>query len=173
LTDLWCSRSSASLVGIADQLGDSLVGVVRLRLSPAFSIVGSTQWNKRRSKTFRRLAKWTWRSSGLYFFFLLSLFVPFCNIIKCALKDSSCDSPISTNLMLTILASNASSSSTIVFKCPHTKNNSIFTQKVSQFKPFELDAMLTLTKKNITHNFTHSSLKIKNVFPRLVMGLSA
>ena len=43
--------------------------------------------------------------------------------IKCALKDSSCDSPISKNLTLTILASNASSSSTIVFKCPHTKND--------------------------------------------------
>ncbi|KAG5595937.1 hypothetical protein H5410_037169 [Solanum commersonii] len=34
--------------------------------------------------------------------------------IKCALKDSSCDSPISKNLMLAILASNASSSSTIL-----------------------------------------------------------
>ncbi|KAG5606314.1 hypothetical protein H5410_027806, partial [Solanum commersonii] len=34
--------------------------------------------------------------------------------IKCALKDSSCDSPISNNLMLIILASNASSSSTIL-----------------------------------------------------------
>ncbi|KAG5613712.1 hypothetical protein H5410_013536 [Solanum commersonii] len=31
--------------------------------------------------------------------------------IKCALKDSSCDSPISKNLMLTILASNENSSS--------------------------------------------------------------
>ncbi|KAG5615532.1 hypothetical protein H5410_015356 [Solanum commersonii] len=48
--------------------------------------------------------------------------------IKCALKDSSCDSPILKNLELTILASNASSSSTIVFKCHHTKNYSIFTQ---------------------------------------------
>ncbi|KAG5575767.1 hypothetical protein H5410_055901 [Solanum commersonii] len=36
--------------------------------------------------------------------------------IKYALKDSSCDSPISTNPMLTILASNASSGSTKVFK---------------------------------------------------------
>ncbi|KAG5630312.1 hypothetical protein H5410_002029 [Solanum commersonii] len=48
--------------------------------------------------------------------------------IKCALKDSSCDSPISKNLMLTILASNASSSSTITFKRPHRKDDSIFTQ---------------------------------------------
>ncbi|KAG5610025.1 hypothetical protein H5410_021306 [Solanum commersonii] len=48
--------------------------------------------------------------------------------IKCALKDSSCDSSVSTNLMLTILASNESSNSTIVFKCPYTKNDSIFRQ---------------------------------------------
>ncbi|KAG5571384.1 hypothetical protein H5410_061150 [Solanum commersonii] len=48
--------------------------------------------------------------------------------IKCALKDSSCDSPISKNLTFTILASNVSSSSTIVFKCPHRKDDSIFTQ---------------------------------------------
>ncbi|KAG5599704.1 hypothetical protein H5410_031074, partial [Solanum commersonii] len=47
---------------------------------------------------------------------------------KCALKDSICDSPISKNLMPTILASNASSSLTKVFKCPHTRNDSIFTQ---------------------------------------------
>jgi len=80
--------------------------------------------------------------------------------IKCALKDSSCDSPISTNLMLTILASNASSSSTIVFKCPHTKNDSIFTQKVSQFKALESNATLTLTKKNIMYDFTHRFARI-------------
>ena len=80
--------------------------------------------------------------------------------IKCVLKVSSCDLPISTNLMLTILASNASSSSTIVFKCPHTKNDSIFTQKVSQFKALESDATLTLTKKNIMHNFTHGVARI-------------
>ncbi|KAG5631026.1 hypothetical protein H5410_002743 [Solanum commersonii] len=47
--------------------------------------------------------------------------------IKCALKDSSFDSPLSKNLVFTILASKASSSSIIVFKCPHTKNDSIFT----------------------------------------------
>ncbi|KAG5610342.1 hypothetical protein H5410_021623 [Solanum commersonii] len=61
-------------------------------------------------------------------------------------KDSNCDSPISTNLMLTILASNASSSSTIVSKCSHTN--------------FELDATLTLTKKNIMHAFTHRFARI-------------
>ncbi|KAG5605718.1 hypothetical protein H5410_027210 [Solanum commersonii] len=47
--------------------------------------------------------------------------------INCAIKDSSCDSPLPNNLKLTILASNASSSLTKVFKCPHTKNDSIFT----------------------------------------------
>ncbi|KAG5631955.1 hypothetical protein H5410_003672, partial [Solanum commersonii] len=48
--------------------------------------------------------------------------------IKCALKDSNCDSPISKNLTLTILDSNVSSSSTKVFKCPYTRNDFIFTQ---------------------------------------------
>ncbi|KAG5631357.1 hypothetical protein H5410_003074, partial [Solanum commersonii] len=47
--------------------------------------------------------------------------------INCALKDSSCDSPLPKILKFTILASNASSSSTKVLKCPHTKNDSIFT----------------------------------------------
>ncbi|KAG5590606.1 hypothetical protein H5410_041120 [Solanum commersonii] len=48
--------------------------------------------------------------------------------INCKLKDSSCDTPLSEILKLTILASNASSNSTMVFKYPHTKNYSIFTQ---------------------------------------------
>ncbi|KAG5610579.1 hypothetical protein H5410_021860 [Solanum commersonii] len=54
--------------------------------------------------------------------------------INCALKDSSCDSQLSKNLKLTILASNASSSSTKVFKFPHTKNDSIFTQWFNHLK---------------------------------------
>ncbi|KAG5585582.1 hypothetical protein H5410_046016 [Solanum commersonii] len=41
--------------------------------------------------------------------------------INCILKDSSYDTPLSKILKLTILASNASSSSTKVFKCPHTE----------------------------------------------------
>ncbi|KAG5580519.1 hypothetical protein H5410_051146, partial [Solanum commersonii] len=49
--------------------------------------------------------------------------------IKCALKVSSFVTPLSKNLKLTILLSNASSSSTKVFKCPHAKNDSIFTQR--------------------------------------------
>ncbi|KAG5631667.1 hypothetical protein H5410_003384, partial [Solanum commersonii] len=51
--------------------------------------------------------------------------------INCALKDSSCDSPLSNILKFIILASNASSSSTKVLKCPHTKNDSIFTHNGS------------------------------------------
>ncbi|KAG5585218.1 hypothetical protein H5410_045652, partial [Solanum commersonii] len=47
--------------------------------------------------------------------------------INCALKDSSCDSPLIKNLKLTLLASNAGSSSTKVIKWPHIKNDSIFT----------------------------------------------
>uniref|UniRef100_M1DW30 Uncharacterized protein n=1 Tax=Solanum tuberosum TaxID=4113 RepID=M1DW30_SOLTU len=43
---------------------------------------GTTHWNKRRIKTFRRLAKWTRRSSGLHFFILLSLFVPFYDVVS-------------------------------------------------------------------------------------------
>ncbi|KAG5571618.1 hypothetical protein H5410_061384 [Solanum commersonii] len=54
--------------------------------------------------------------------------------INCAHKDSSCDSPLPKNLKLTILASNASSSSTKVFKCPHTKNDFIFTQWFNHLK---------------------------------------
>ena len=51
--------------------------------------------------------------------------------INCAPKGSSCDSPLPKILKFTMLASNASSSSTKVFKCPHTKNDSIFTHNGS------------------------------------------
>ena len=47
--------------------------------------------------------------------------------INCVLKDSSCDTPLSKILKLAILATNASSSSTTVSECPHTKNDSIIT----------------------------------------------
>ncbi|KAG5610622.1 hypothetical protein H5410_021903, partial [Solanum commersonii] len=50
-----------------------------------------------------------------------------CARINCALKHSSCNSALPKNFKLTILASNASSSLTKVIKCPHTKNDSIFT----------------------------------------------
>ena len=58
--------------------------------------------------------------------------------INCALKDSSCDSPLSKMLKFTILASNASSSSTKVFKWPHTKNDSIFTHNNSTIYSSEI-----------------------------------
>ncbi|KAG5619641.1 hypothetical protein H5410_004859 [Solanum commersonii] len=46
---------------------------------------------------------------------------------ECTQQDSIyCDSPLAKNFMLTILASNAISSSTKVLKFPHTKNDSIF-----------------------------------------------
>ena len=47
--------------------------------------------------------------------------------INCVLIDSNCDTPSPKILMLTILATCASSSSTKISKCPHTKNDSIFT----------------------------------------------
>ncbi|KAG5569048.1 hypothetical protein H5410_058814, partial [Solanum commersonii] len=74
--------------------------------------------------------------------------------INCALKNSSCDSPLSKILKFTILASNASSRSTMVLKCPHTKNDSIFTHNDSQFKALESNATLTLTNMNTIHDFT-------------------
>ncbi|KAG5595638.1 hypothetical protein H5410_036870 [Solanum commersonii] len=47
--------------------------------------------------------------------------------INYILKDSSYDTPLSKILKLTILSSNASSSSTKLFKCAYTNNDSIFT----------------------------------------------
>ncbi|KAG5578671.1 hypothetical protein H5410_058805 [Solanum commersonii] len=76
-------------------------------------------------------------------------------MINCALKVSNWDSPSSRILKLTIVDSNTSSSSTKVFKCPHTKNNSIFTHNGQQFKVPESNATLTLTKMNTMHAFTH------------------
>ena len=54
--------------------------------------------------------------------------------INCALKDSSCDSPLSKTLKFTILASNASSSSTKVLKCPHTNMIPHSHTEVNKFK---------------------------------------
>ncbi len=44
------------------------------------------------------------------------------------LKDSSCDTSLPNILEITILATNASSSSTEVSICPHTNNDSIVTR---------------------------------------------
>ncbi|KAG5631548.1 hypothetical protein H5410_003265 [Solanum commersonii] len=56
-------------------LSDALTAPFFRRLDPFLQ--GSAHWNKRRSKTFWRLARWTRRSSCLHFFILSSLFVPF------------------------------------------------------------------------------------------------
>ncbi|KAG5571670.1 hypothetical protein H5410_061436, partial [Solanum commersonii] len=103
----------------------------------------------------RRLANWAWRSSSLHFFVLFSRLVPSCQFkkdvsnsaiqdlimnvhnktqftqarINCVSKDSSCDTPLPKILKLAILPSNASSSSTKVFECPHRNDDSIFTNK--------------------------------------------
>ncbi|KAG5585675.1 hypothetical protein H5410_046109 [Solanum commersonii] len=53
--------------------------------------------------------------------------------INCALKDSSCESPLSKNLFFTILALNTTSKS---------------------------NATLTLTRMNTIHNFTHRFARI-------------
>ena len=68
--------------------------------------------------------------------------------INCALKDSSCDSPLSKIVKFTILASNASSSSTKVLKCPHTKMIPYSHTIVQHFIVPESHTTLTLTKMN-------------------------
>ncbi|KAG5610237.1 hypothetical protein H5410_021518 [Solanum commersonii] len=52
-------------------------------------------------------------------------------LINYALKDSSCDSPLLRMLKFTILASNATASSTKVVKCPYNKDDSILTHNFS------------------------------------------
>lgn len=63
-------------------------------------------------------------------------------------NDSSCDSLLSKNLKLTILSSNASSSTTKVFKFPHMKDDSIRTHNGLKFKAMESNVMPTVTKIN-------------------------
>ncbi|KAG5600140.1 hypothetical protein H5410_031510 [Solanum commersonii] len=64
---LWCS---------------SLSSCTNLQHRHALYHWGSAHWNIRRSTTLRRFVKWTWRSSGLRFFVLFRLFVPFCDIVS-------------------------------------------------------------------------------------------
>ncbi|KAG5610957.1 hypothetical protein H5410_022238 [Solanum commersonii] len=140
---------SAKLVRIADQLGDLPFGLVHRRLALALSII--VFWIIRQHSTASRNCLYPCFPSNFKYLKLKATQTqPFKNEvsnsatqdsimnahnktqvtyakIKCALKDSSCDSPISKYLMLTILASNASSSSTKVFKCPHKRNDSNFT----------------------------------------------
>ncbi|KAG5631676.1 hypothetical protein H5410_003393, partial [Solanum commersonii] len=146
----------AQLVGIVDALVDLPFGFVHRLYAFAFSIFAlSTLEPWARLRPFGDSPN----ALGLrpFFFVLLSCLLPFCQFkkdvsnsatqvsimtvhnktqltharINCILKDSSCDTPLSKILKLTILASNASSSSTKVFKCPHTNNDSIFTHNGS------------------------------------------
>ena len=71
--------------------------------------------------------------------------------IKCTLKDSNSDTPLSKVFKLSILASTAISISTKVTKCLHTMNYSIFTQNGTQFKALESISMLTIKKMNTMH----------------------
>ena len=75
--------------------------------------------------------------------------------IKCALKDSSCDTPLPKILMLAILATCASSSSTKVLKCPYTKMIPYSHTILQQFIVPKSHTTLTLTKMNTMHDFTH------------------
>lgn len=56
--------------------------------------------------------------------------------MNCAPKESSCDSPLPKNLILTILASSARSGSTKVIKFPHTKNDSLITHNGSKISRY-------------------------------------
>ncbi|KAG5599730.1 hypothetical protein H5410_031100 [Solanum commersonii] len=116
---------SAKLVEITDQLGDPLFGLVHHRLALVFSIVmlGSLGLSTLGQKTRIRPFDESLKGFGDSRIFISSTFQLLLFLF------ANCDSPISKNLMLTILASNASSSSTKVFKCPYTRNDYNFTHK--------------------------------------------
>ena len=69
--------------------------------------------------------------------------------INCPLKDSNCDSPLSKILKFIILGSNASSISTKVLKCPHTKMTPQSHTLVQQYIAPESQTTLTFKKMNI------------------------
>ncbi|KAG5581038.1 hypothetical protein H5410_051665 [Solanum commersonii] len=70
-----------------------------------------------------------------------------------------CDTPLSKNLKLTILTSNANSSSTKESNAPYKRMIPYSHSMIQKFKVPESNATLTLTKKNtmpaFTHRFTH------------------
>ncbi|KAG5610348.1 hypothetical protein H5410_021629 [Solanum commersonii] len=116
---------SFSIYCFAELLGDTLTAPFHHRFDPFFQ--GLTHWNKSKTQVqqFKKDVSSSATQDSIMDAHNKTQFTY--AKIHCALKDSSCDSPLSKNLMFTILGSNASSSSTIVFKCPHTKNDSIFT----------------------------------------------
>ena len=75
--------------------------------------------------------------------------------INCALKDSSCDSPLSKILKCTILVSNASSGSTKVLKCPHNKDDSIIRHNSSTIYSSGITYNSHTHKDEHMHDFTH------------------
>ncbi|KAG5594461.1 hypothetical protein H5410_035693 [Solanum commersonii] len=75
--------------------------------------------------------------------------------INCALKDSSCDLPLSKMFRFTILASNASSVSTKVLKCPHNNDDSIFTHNFSTIYSSRIIYDSHTHKNEHMHDFIH------------------
>ncbi|KAG5619700.1 hypothetical protein H5410_004918 [Solanum commersonii] len=74
---------------------------------------------------------------------------------NCSLKDSGFDSPLLKMLKFIILASNASSSSTKVLKCPHNKDDSIFTHNSSTIYSSRITYNSHIHKDEHMHDFTH------------------
>ncbi|KAG5595750.1 hypothetical protein H5410_036982 [Solanum commersonii] len=128
---------SALLVRIADQLSDSPFGVVHRRLALAFNIVVAQhtgtkgevrplgdspsglvqQFNKDVSNSATQDSIMNVHNKTQFTYAR----------INCVLKGSSCDTQLPKILKLAILSSNASSTSTKAFECPHKNDDSIFT----------------------------------------------
>ncbi|KAG5585108.1 hypothetical protein H5410_045542 [Solanum commersonii] len=102
---------SSQLVGIAD---------------PPFGLVHRLSALSFNNFKFCNIGQW---STALWNLQIVDL-----STLKFSSAEMICDSPLPKNLKLTILASNASLSLTKVFKCPHKKNDSIFTQWFNQLK---------------------------------------
>ena len=84
--------------------------------------------------------------------------------INCALKYSSCVSPLWNILKLIILASNASSSSTKVLKCPNNKDHSMFTHNFSIIYCSRTTYISLTDKDEHIDDFTHRFALIFNQY---------